>query len=185
MAARTVTRAPGGNRTTDIGVRPCRRLCPFRPHGSTGLDPRKLGSRSPRSLNWFIITPIDCLLSCPKSGQYIQALQDDVEATRPGIRAAGRTRGRGDAGTSDHRTHDTGRQGSAQSDRTWGTARPGSGRHVERSTRDWFSCGSFATISTSGCGAAVTWMSRAISSAGEHCLHTAGVTGSIPVSPTT
>jgi hypothetical protein len=25
---------------------------------------------------------------------------------------------------------------------------------------------------------------RAISSAGEHCLHTAGVTGSIPVSPT-
>jgi putative addiction module component (TIGR02574 family) len=26
---------------------------------------------------------------------------------------------------------------------------------------------------------------RAISSAGEHCLHTAGVTGSIPVSPTT
>src|SRR3979411_45981 len=26
--------------------------------------------------------------------------------------------------------------------------------------------------------------SRAISSAGEHCLHTAGVTGSIPVSPT-
>ncbi len=28
-------------------------------------------------------------------------------------------------------------------------------------------------------------ISGAISSAGEHCLHTAGVTGSIPVSPTT
>ena len=42
-----------------------------------------------------------------------------------------------------------------------------------------------------GPGRRVIWLgrggpdpSRAISSAGEHCLHTAGVTGSIPVSPT-
>ena len=31
---------------------------------------------------------------------------------------------------------------------------------------------------------AIGWPNRARSSAGEHCLHTAGVTGSIPVAPT-
>src|ERR1051326_3207584 len=43
-------------------------------------------------------------------------------------------------------------------------------------------CGKVTDVGTASRGCETT--ARAISSAGEHCLHTAGVTGSIPVSPT-